>query len=87
MSKWKLFHIQQRLSSSGLTMFMWHSNDELSVRMRGTIVKNFIQRIVEDISLAIFLRTAVEIGSRSQDELDDMGDKFNDFEYGDNQKR
>ena len=30
-----------------------------------------IERIVGDISFAIFLRTVVGIGSRSQDELDD----------------
>ena len=35
-----------------------------------------IERIVGDISLAIFLRTVVRIGSRSQDELDDWDSKL-----------
>ena len=35
------------------------------------MVRLTIERIVGDISLAIFLKTVVGIGSRSQDELDD----------------
>ena len=35
-----------------------------------------IERIVCDISLVIFLRMAVGIGSRLQDELDDLDSKL-----------
>ena len=35
-----------------------------------------IDKIVKDISLIIFLRTVVVIGSRSQDELDDWDSKL-----------
>ena len=38
--------------------------------------KLIIDRIVWDISLAIFLRTVVGTGSRSQDELDDWDSKL-----------
>ena len=38
--------------------------------------RSTIERIVGGISLAIFLKTVLEIGLKSQDELDDLASKF-----------